>query len=492
MSIYADIARRCGGEIYIGVVGPVRTGKSAFIKRFMETLVIPNIEPGYDRDRARDELPQSAGGRTVMTTEPKFIPDEAVQITAGDAHMKVRLVDCVGYVIPEALGQEEDGSPRMVRTPWSESPVPFVEAAETGTRRVITDHSTIGFLVTTDGTVGDIPRSSYVAAEERVAKELREMGKPFAVILNSAAPDTPEAVQLASSLEEKYGAPVALVNCLDLDAEDIRQILELVLYEFPVSELTINIPGWMNALPQNHTLRTSIKKAVGECAAAVNKMGDVKAAFAAMAAKEGMADIIEDVTFGQIDAGTGCATMNAKLKPDVFYKTISDVTGLPINSDEELMQCLRDLAVMKSEYDRYAEAIEDVKERGYGIVMPDIDDLTLEEPEIVRQSGGYGVRLRASAPSVHMIKTNIETELNPIVGTEQQSEELVKYMLREFDGDKKKIWESNLFGKSLYELVSESLHTKLGHMPEDARAQLSETLSRVINEGSNGLVCILL
>lgn len=488
-SIYKDIAARTGGDIYIGVVGPVRTGKSTFIKRFMEALVIPNIAEGYGRERAKDEMPQSAAGKTVMTTEPKFIPDEAVNITVdGCANLRVRMIDCVGYIVPDALGTIENGQPRMVRTPWQEEPMPFIEAAERGTHKVITEHSTIGMLITTDGTIGEIPRESYVEAEERVVRELREIGKPFALILNSADPTSQKAVSLAYELEAKYKAPVALVSCMDLDAEDIRHILELVLHEFPVTEIGVDLPFWTNALDDNHKIKASLLLSVKECASKVTRAGDVKEAFASMNNNE----YVKSCTVESLDLGSGKAKISATLNDGLYYEVMSELTGFDIRDDKELIDLMKSLSKVKSEYDKVSEALEAANKNGYGIVMPSVEDLRLEDPEIVKQNGSYGVRLRASAQSIHMIRANIETEINPIVGTEQQSEDLIRYMLNEFEEDPVKIWESNMFGKTLYELVNEGLHTKLEHMPDESREKLAETLERIINEGSNGLICIIL
>lgn len=488
-SIYKDIAERTGGDIYVGVVGPVRTGKSTFIKRFMEAVVLPNIQGGYSRERARDEMPQSAAGKTVMTTEPKFIPDEAVSVSVdGCSTFKVRLVDCVGYLVPEALGTIEDGQPRMVRTPWRDEPMPFVEAAELGTQRVINEHSTIGMLVTTDGTIGDISRQSYIEAEERIVRELKALGKPFAMILNSAHPSSESAIALAYELEAKYQVPVALVSCIDLDAEDIRHILELVLHEFPVTEIRISLPEWTTALDDKHRIKSSLMNSVRACADGVKKTGDIKDAFEKLNENE----YVQRAVVDNIDLGTGRASVSVDLADGLYYQVISELTGFEINGEEELISLLQSLAQMKERYDKIEEALDEAEERGYGIVMPDVSELHLADPEIVKQPGGYGVRLRASAQSIHMIRANIETEINPIVGTEQQSEDLVKYMLREFEEDPQRIWESNMFGKSLYELVNEGLHTKLEHMPETSRAKLSETLEKIINEGSGGLICIIL
>ena len=488
-NIYTDIATRCGGDIYIGVVGPVRTGKSTFIKKFMESLVLPNIKNEYDRERARDEMPQSAAGKTVMTTEPKFVPDEAVEIFLNDtASMRVKMVDCVGYIVPDAIGHIENGQARMVNTPWSSEPMPFAEAAEMGTRKVICDHSTIGMLVTCDGSIGEISRESYAPTEERVVRELKEQGKPFAIILNSTHPESEEAHALAYELEGKYGTPVALVNCLELDAEDIKHILGLVLHEFPVKEMNVRLPAWTGALDDGHWLKTHVLSKINEYAASVKKIGDIKERLNTFSGGEYIIGADEL----RVDLGTGRAEMMLCFEPSLYYKVIGELTGLDITCERELITHLRTLATAKKEYDRVAEALREVDERGYGIVMPDVEDLKLEEPEIVKQAGGYGVRLRAGAESIHMMRANIETEINPIVGTEAQSEELVRYMLREFEEDPRRIWESNMFGKSLYELVNEGLHTKLQNMPDDARAKLSETLERIINEGSGGLICIIL
>ena len=488
-SIYKDIAQRTGGDIYIGVVGPVRSGKSTFIKRFMESLVLPNIKEGYDRDRARDELPQSAGGKTVMTTEPKFIPDNAVTIDMGEGGtMQVKMIDCVGYIVSEALGTIEEGHPRMVRTPWRDEPMPFVEAAELGTKKVITDHSTIGMLITTDGTIGEISRESYADAEERVVNELKEMGKPFAIILNSANPSNDKSIALAYELEEKYGAPVALVNCLELDGEDIRHILEMILCEFPVSEIRVSLPEWMRALDDSHPVKTSIRDSALKCARDVEKMGQVRNAFAALSKNE----YISKFDFESIDYGCGCAKVSVSCEKALYFKVLSELTNFDIESEEQLVKMLKEYSAKKNEFDRVLEALADADEKGYGIIMPDASKLRLEEPEIIKRAGGYGVKLRASAQSIHMIRANIETEINPIVGSEEQSEDLVKYLLEEFEEDPKKIWDSNMFGKSLYELMNEGLHTKLDHIPDESRNKLSETLERIINEGSNGLICIIL
>ncbi|MBP3333001.1 MAG: stage IV sporulation protein A [Clostridia bacterium] len=488
-NIYRDIATRTGGDIYVGVVGPVRTGKSTFIKRFMETLVLPNISDNYDRERAKDEMPQSAAGRTVMTTEPKFIPDEAVKISLDDvASLSVKMVDCVGYIVSDALGQTEEGKPRMVLTPWSSKPLPFGEAAEIGTKKVITDHSTIGFVVTTDGSVCDIPRSQYEDAERRVVSELRQMNKPFAIILNSAHPESPESEALALEIEARYGVPVALVNCMTLDSEDIRHILELVLLEFPISEISIDLPEWTLALESDHPIIDSLRKDIVDCAGKISKIGQIKNAFASLEEN----DYVLSATVNDIDLGNGRAQMAITLDPELYFKVISEMTGLEISDEETLIDTFKNLASIKAKYDRISQALSDAESKGYGIIVPEIEDMHLEEPKLVKHSGGYGVRLKASAPSIHMIKATLETEINPVVGSEQQSEDLIKYLLSEFDEDPTKIWGTNLFGKTLHELVNEGLLAKLANVPDNAREKLSETLSRIVNEGSGGLICIIL
>jgi stage IV sporulation protein A len=488
-NIYRDIAERTGGNIYIGVVGPVRTGKSTFIKRFMENLVLPNIENNFDRERARDEMPQSAAGKTVMTAEPKFIPDEAVEIVLSDnARLSVRMVDCVGYIVPEAMGHIENGGPRMVSTPWRDEPMPFTEAAEYGTRKVITDHSTIGVVVTTDGTIGEIGRQNYVEAEKRIVNELKSMGKPFAVIMNSADPSRDESIRLATEIEKEYGVPVALVNCLELNSEDIKHILEMILMEFPIRQISVDIPLWLCALGDDHPIYLSVKDSVLESASEIRRIADVRGAFEHLPENE----YIESGVITEIDLGTGDARLNIRMPQELYYKTLGEMTGFEITGEETLVGLLRELSEMKKKYDKIAKALEDVSESGYGIVTPDLSELSLDEPEIVKQNGGYGVKLKAGGPSIHMIKARIETEINPIVGTEAQSEELVRRLSEDYKEDQCKIWESNIFGKTLHELVREGLDSKLEHMPSEARERLSETLEKVINEGSGGLICIIL
>lgn len=487
--IYEDIAKRCGGNIYIGVVGPVRTGKSTFIKRFMETLVLPNIEDENVRARAKDEMPQSAQGKTVMTTEPKFVPDEPVRITLeGNIGMNVKMVDCVGYVADDVMGLEEDGGPRMVHTPWSSEPMPFKEAAEFGTRKVICEHATLGMVVTTDGSITDIPRESYVDAERRVLEEVKSRALPFVIVLNSAHPESEETQKLARELESYYLAPVALVNCLELDAEDIRAILSMTLSEFPIREIGVEMPAWTRALTSEHEVRMSVREYVYSRAKDIRKISELAGAFE----DTSECAALESIGIKSTDLGTGEVVLEAKLADGLYYKTLGELTGLKLESEEDMIRTLVKLAEIEKKYERVASALESAESIGYGIVMPEVSDLKLEEPEIVKQAGGYGVKLRASAPSIHMIKAGIETEISPVVGTEQQSEDLVKYLLSEFEEDPSKIWSSNMFGRTLYELVNDGLHAKLENMPDDAREKLSETLGRIINEGSGGLICIIL
>lgn len=488
-TIYEDIALRTDGEIYIGVVGPVRTGKSTFIKRFMESLVLPNIDNVYRQERARDELPQSASGRTVMTAEPKFVPEEAVTVSIDDrAQFKVRLIDCVGYMIPAALGVNEDGEPRMVSTPWSDEPMRMTEAAEIGTRKVIAEHSTIGLVVTTDGTATGIARDEYVEAEERVISELRELGKPFLILLNSAYPDSQETKSLKKELSEKYGVTCIAVNCLTIDEPEINKIISEVLYEFPLSELKVFMPDWFNSLPFEHNMKRDVYEAILSASKEAKRIRDVKPCVASIADTE----YITEAVIRDIDLGCGIVSTRVELPRDLFYETLSEQSGFEIRNDGDLLPLLIKLRSVNDEYTKIENALREVRETGYGIVMPSSDEMTLEEPEIVKQGGRYGVRLRASAPSIHMMRADIETEVSPIVGSEKQSEELVHNLLSEFESDPIKIWDSNIFGKSLYELVNDGLVGKLYRMPQDARVKLTETIERIINEACTGLICIII
>lgn len=488
-NIYKDISTRTGGDIYIGVVGPVRTGKSTFIKQFMDKLVMPNIKEEYLRERANDELPQSSSGRTIMTTEPKFIPEKGALINIDDtAAMNVRLIDCVGYIVPSSLGYIEDNEPRMVMTPWYEEPIPFNMAAELGTRKVINEHSTIGLVVTTDGSISDIPREEYAEAEERVISELKEINKPFVMLLNCMYPETEAAFELSEELSLKYSVPVIPVNCLELGEEDIKKILSKILFEFPVREIRIDFPKWINTLPLEHWLRGSITEILKKSVNNVSKIRDVINFGKLFENNENINRVMTE----SIDLGMGSAKIKMEINQNLFYKILEETTGIVINDEQELMNTITELAKIKKDFMRVKDALDEVEATGYGIVMPSIEELSLEEPEIVKQGGRYGVRLKASAPSIHLMKADITTEVSPIVGSEKQSEDLIMYLLSEFEEDPVKIWDSNIFGKSLHELVNEGLHTKLARMPMDARMRIGETIERVINDGCNGLVCIIL
>ncbi|HHW30414.1 MAG TPA: stage IV sporulation protein A [Clostridiaceae bacterium] len=488
-NIYEQIAERTQGDIYIGVVGPVRTGKSTFIKRFMDLLVIPNIENTYIKERAKDELPQSATGRTIMTTEPKFVPNEAVEIILDEnIQLKVRLVDCVGYLVKGAIGYMENNASRMVSTPWFDSQIPFEEAAEIGTKKVINDHSTIGLVVTTDGSITDIERWEYIEAEKRVIDELKAINKPFIIVLNSVNPYDSETLKLREELEVQYSVPVVSVNCAQMRIEDINSIIEKVLLEFPVSEIGINIPKWVETLEEDHQLRLDFINAVKDTFKDVNNIREAKKS----AGMFDQYDFIKKASIDKIDLGTGKILIELGAPEGLFYQVLSETTGLDIDGEHKLIGLMRELARVKKEYERVEYALHEVKVKGYGIVAPRKEELKLDEPEIIKQGGRFGVKLRASAPSIHMIRADIETEVAPLVGTEKQSEELVSYLLKEFEGEPGKIWESNIFGKSLHELVTEGLYNKLHRMPEDAQQKLQETLTRIINEGSAGLICIIL
>jgi stage IV sporulation protein A len=487
-NIYDTIAQRTQGDIYIGVVGPVRTGKSTFIKRFMDTLVLPNIDSSYRRERANDELPQSAAGRTIMTTEPKFIPEQAVTITVdGTATMNVRMIDCVGYIVPSSLGYIEDNAPRMVKTPWFEEEIPFNMAAEIGTQKVINEHSTIGLVVTTDGSITEIPREEYAEAEERVVSELKEINKPFIILLNTTNPASQEAIQMAEEMENRYGVQVYPVNCLEMTENEIRRILEKILFEFPVREIGIELPKWLTSLDKEHPIRRAVFDTVRAAAEKVTKISNVSN----MTNDIVKCEYVDNARMTSVELGTGKAGLNVSLSPNLFYKVLGETTGLEIDGEAALMSNMVELAAIKKKYDKIKNALDEVEATGYGIVMPALEEMTLDEPEIIRQSGRYGIRLRAQAPSIHMLKADITTEVSPIVGSERQSEDLVNYLLREFDENPSKIWESNIFGTSLYGLVNEGLHNKLYRMPVDARIKLKETVERIINEGCSGLICII-
>ena len=455
----------------------------------MDLLVIPNIDNEYKKERAKDELPQSAGGKTIMTTEPKFVPNEAIEITLdNNLKFKTRLVDCVGYLVDNAIGYLEDDMPRMVKTPWSEEEIPFEKAAEIGTKKVIEEHSTIGILVTTDGTITDIPREDYIKAEERVVSELKALNKPFVIVLNSYDPNDSKTQELAKTLSDKYTCSVIPMNCSNLNIEDINTIFSKVLYEFPVERIAIKFPRWIDGLDFNHSLKSELINEIKDAFSDIKVLRDVSSCTQKIA----KTNIIENTTVQNIQLGSGFVNIKIDLKENLFYSVLSEITGVDVQNEGDLFGIIRELSSTKKRYDKIAYALDEVDRKGYGIVTPSIDELELEEPEMVKQGSRFGVKLRANAPSIHMIKTNVTTEVSPIVGSEKQSEELVNYLLSEFESDPKKIWESNIFGKSLHELVNEGLQTKLSKMPEDAQLKLQETLERIVNEGSGGLICIIL
>ena len=455
----------------------------------MDLLVIPNIENEYKKERAQDELPQSAAGRTIMTTEPKFVPNEAIEITLGDnIRFKTRLVDCVGYLVNNAIGYLEDDVPRMVKTPWSDEEIPFETAAELGTTKVINEHSTIGILVTTDGTITDIPREDYIEAEERVVNELRALNKPFVIVLNSEEPDSSYTLELAKKLEAKYDVPVLPTDCSNLNIEDINEMFSKLLYEFPIEQMNISLPRWTLTLPDDHWLKMELFTEVKGDFEGISVLKQVSSSLETIKSTE----IISSSSLNEINLGNGNVTINIALKEPLFYQILTEMTGVNVADEGDLFSCLTSLAETKKEYDKIAYALEEVKAKGYGIVTPSMEELILDEPEMVKQGSRFGVKLKAKAPSIHMIRADITTEVSPIVGSEKQSEELVTYLLSEFETDPKKIWESNIFGKSLHELVNEGLQNKLYRMPEDAQLKLQETLERIVNEGSGGLICIIL
>ena len=490
MNLYKDIASRTNGDIYIGVVGPVRTGKSTFIKNFMESFVIPNIRDENRQERSIDELPQSAAGKTIMTTEPKFVPNESVEISLDDnVRLKTRLIDCVGYLVNSATGHMEDGEPRMVKTPWSEQEIPFVRAAEIGTEKVIKEHSTIGLVITTDGSITDIPREDYIEAENRVINELKEINKPFVVVLNSLHPDEENTKRLARELSVTHDVPVIPMDVANMENSDITFTFERILDEFPITEIGFKLPAWFSILEIDNWLKQDIINIIKSSFSENYSLREVKELINRINSES---DIFEKIEIEDARMEDGTIKIRMDINSSMFYKILSEISNLEITSDGDIFKLLKEFSNCKSQYDKISMALEEVKIKGYGIVTPEIDELKLEEPEIVKQGSKYGVKLKASAPSIHMIRADIETEVSPIVGSEKQSEDLVKYLLSEFETDPKKIWESNIFGKSLHELVNEGLHNKLYRMPDEAQMKLQETLQRIINEGSGGLICIIL
>jgi stage IV sporulation protein A len=488
-NIYKDISERTQGDIYIGVVGPVRTGKSTFIKKFMDLMVIPKIENAYKKERAKDELPQSGSGKTIHTTEPKFVPNEAIEIELDDEiKLKVRLVDCVGYIVKNALGYTDGEEAKMVHTPWYDYEIPFEDAAEIGTKKVITDHSTIGLVVTTDGSITGINREDYLDAEERVIDELKKINKPFIIVLNSSKPNSNQTKALKKEMEEKYKVSVQIVDVYNMNEGDIEDIFNQVLREFPVKEIDIDIPEWVERLDTAHWLKKDFFNIIKDMGKNISKVKDVKASMKEII----KTDFIGTTNINEMDLGVGIGKVLIRPKDGVFYSVLSEICNLDVESESQLLSILKDLTFAKVEYDKVKDALKDVMDTGYGLVAPQLSEMKFEEPEIVKQGDKFGVKLKASAPSLHFIKADINTEISPIMGSEKESEELVKAILDQFESDPASLWQSNMFGKSLEVLVKDGLQNKLYKMPEDVQIKIQRTLQKIINEGNGGLICIIL
>lgn len=486
--VYKDIKARTGGEIYIGVVGPVRTGKSTFIKRFMELMVLPNMEDEHNRNQTRDELPQSSAGKTIMTTEPKFIPKEAAKIELEDGiQAKVRLIDCVGFMVDGAAGHIENDAERLVRTPWYDHEIPFTKAAEIGTRKVINDHSTIGIVVTTDGTIGELKRPSYLAAEERTIQELKNLKKPFVVLLNSTRPYSDETVELAKGMSQKYGVSVIPTNCEQLKKEDIYHILESVLLEFPVTQMDFFIPKWLEILPSGHWLKSGVIQTVKEVVHQVSQMKDITSKLLAVAS-----DAIQGMRVNRMDMSDGRISIGVQIDDGYYYQILSDYVGLPIEGEYQLMQTLSSLAQMQKEYEKVQNALNQVRLRGYGVVTPERSEIILDEPQVIKHGNKYGVKMKAEAPSINMIKAHIETEIAPIVGSEQQAEDLIAYIRQNARESEEGIWNTNIFGKSIEQIVEDGIQAKVSQMTEDCQMKLQDTLQKIINDSNGGMICIII
>lgn len=485
--IYRDIQARTNGEIYLGIVGPVRTGKSTFIKRFMDLLVLPKMENEHSRERTRDELPQSASGRTIMTTEPKFVPKEAAEISLlEDVNVKVRLIDCVGYMVEGASGHMENEEERKVKTPWFEYEIPFTKAASIGTQKVIHDHATIGIVITTDGSICELKRDGYMAAEEKTIKELQAIGKPFIVLVNSKKPYGDEAKRVAEELKEKYQVTTMTVNCEQLREEDIHRIMEKVLFEFPISEVQFYIPKWVEMLPTEHKIKADLIYHMKEI---LKNMSEIKDAVAGLEKRE--SDYIEEIKLEQIEMDTGCVRIRVQIPERYYYEMLSDMTGMDICGEYELVRTMKEMAVMKQEYDEVKDAMESVKMKGYGVVHPKREEIQMDEPTIIKQGNKYGVRIRSEAPSIHMIRANIETEIAPIVGSEEQANDLVRY-IKENSEEEGGVWTTNIFGKSIEDLVTDGMRNKIMMINDESQMKLQDTMQKIVNDSNGGMVCIII
>lgn len=488
LEIVRSIAKRSNGELYLGVVGAVRTGKSTFIKKTIETLVIPNIEDEYEKKRALDEIPQSSQGRTIMTTEPKFVPSNAAKITIDDFETSIRLVDCVGYVIKEAKGYEDENGPRMVKCPWYDEEIPFVEAAEIGTEKVIRDHSSIGIVITTDGSFGEINRSSYIEAEERVINELKEIGKPFIVVLNSSHPMLPETERLAEKLRSDYGVPVLPISVENMGERDVYSILREALYEFPVIEVKVNMPEWIACLSPSNWLKKEYINKIRESVFEIDKLRDIEKITNYFSDSE----YINKAYLADVDTSTGVVTLNLEAPDNLYNQVLNELIDIDINNKVELLKLFQDYSESKQEYDQVKTAIKMVKQTGYGIASPTLSDMKLDTPEIIKQGSRYGIKLKAVAPSIHMIRVDVESTFEPIIGSEIQSKELIDYLMKDFDADPGNIWKSEIFGRSLDAIVKEGIQAKLSLMPDNIRFKLTQTLSKLVNKGSNNLFTVVL
>ena len=485
--VYRDMKVRTNGEIYIGVVGPVRTGKSTFIKRFMDLLVLPNMTDRHARERTKDELPQSASGTTIMTTEPKFVPKEAAVVKlSDDVEVKIRLIDCVGYMVEGASGHTENGAERQVKTPWFEYEIPFTKAAEIGTRKVIHDHATIGFVVTTDGSVTDLPRENYVEAEEKTVRELQSIGKPFLILLNCSKPYSDEAKQLKEELEQKYSASVMPVNCEQLKTEDIHNMMQQVLYEFPLTEVEFYLPKWVEMLSRDHQIKQDLLDHVKRI---MEDLDDIRSAVSGNMEKE--SPYIDRISVDKVEMDTGKVKISIGFRQSCYYDVLSELTGTQIWGEYGLISTLKELSAMKEEFSQIRDAFTDVKMKGYGVVNPRKEEITLDEPAIIKQGSKFGVRIRSTAPSIHMIRANIETEIAPIVGSEQQAEDLVQYIKKESESPEG-VWGTNIFGKSVEELVMDGMRSKIAMINDESQVKLQDTMQKIVNDSNGGLVCIII